>query len=109
MAAYKAEFLAQHYKGRRHPLQHYVFGFADKLARFGSLAPGLTNAVLTGWVTGSLIKRVAAIAQERKLPALAEQSFQTIRAVKSAIGSGRPAQSSEPAVVLWPDTWNNYY
>ena len=39
MAAYKAEFLAQHYKGRLHPLQHYVFGFADKLARLGSMAP----------------------------------------------------------------------
>ncbi len=46
MAAYKAEFLAQHYKGRMHPLQHYVFGFADKLARFGSIAPGVTNAIL---------------------------------------------------------------
>ena len=39
MAAYKAEFLAQHYKGRLHPLRHYMFGFADKLARFGSIAP----------------------------------------------------------------------
>ena len=44
MAAYKAEFLAQHYKGRLHPLRHYVFGFADKLARLGSIAPGITNA-----------------------------------------------------------------
>ena len=39
MAQYKAEFLAQHYKGRLHPLHHYVFGFADKLARWGSLTP----------------------------------------------------------------------
>ena len=36
MAAYKSEFLAQHYKGRLHPLHHYIFGFADKLARWGS-------------------------------------------------------------------------
>ena len=48
MAAYKSEFLAQHYKGRLHPLHHYIFGFADKLARWGSLAPALTNALLTG-------------------------------------------------------------
>ena len=109
MAAYKSEFLAQHYKGRMHPLQHYVFGFADKLARFGSIAPGLTNAVLTGSLTSSLGKRIAGVAKERKLPKLAEQSFRTIRAVKSAIGSRRPAHSSEPAVLLWPDTWNNYY
>ncbi|HEY1576187.1 MAG TPA: FAD-binding and (Fe-S)-binding domain-containing protein [Terracidiphilus sp.] len=109
MAAYKAEFLAQHYKGRMHPLKHYMFGFADKVARFGSIAPGLTNAVLTGSLTSPLIKRIAGVARERKLPELAEQSFQTIRAVKSAIGSRRPAQSSEPTVLLWPDTWNNYY
>ena len=35
MAQYKTEFLAQNYKGRPHPLQHYVFGFADQMARFG--------------------------------------------------------------------------
>ena len=33
MAAYKSEFLAQRYKGRLHPLHHYIFGFADRLAR----------------------------------------------------------------------------
>ena len=33
MAQYKAEFLAQRYRGRLHPLSHYVFAFADKLAR----------------------------------------------------------------------------
>jgi hypothetical protein len=39
MTAYKSEFLAQRYKGRPHPLHHYIFGFADKLARLGSIAP----------------------------------------------------------------------
>jgi FAD/FMN-containing dehydrogenase len=37
MAAYKSEFLAQRYKHRLHPLHHYIFGFADLLARLGSL------------------------------------------------------------------------
>ncbi len=67
MAAYKAEFLAQHYKGRLHPLQHYIFGFADKLARWGSLTPALTNAILTGPLTSPLIKHIAGVAQEREL------------------------------------------
>jgi len=48
IAAYKSEFLAQRYKGRPHPLHHYIFGFADQLARWGSLTPALTNAILTG-------------------------------------------------------------
>jgi Fe-S oxidoreductase len=109
MAAYKAEFLAQHYKGRRHPLQHYVFGFADKLARFGSIAPGVTNAILSGWITGAIAKRVAGVAQERALPKLAIQSFQEMRAVQRAIGHKGGTQSTDPTVFLWPDTWNNYY
>ena len=105
MAAYKAEFLAQHYKGRRHPLQHYVFGFADRLARLGSIAPGLTNAILTSGVTGPIIKRLAGVSQERKLPRLAERSFQKSRTASEA----RQGQSSGHSVLLWPDTWNNYY
>ncbi len=79
MAAYKAEFLAQHYKGRMHPLRHYVFGFADKLARFGSIAPGITNAILTGALTSPMIKRIAGVAQERVLPRLAKRSYQGMR------------------------------
>ena len=75
MAAYKAEFLAQHYKGGIHPLRDYVFGFADKLARLGSIAPGLTNAILTGTVSGPWIKRIARVAPQRNLPRLAAKSF----------------------------------
>ena len=79
MAAYKSEFLSQHYKGRLHPLHHYIFGFADRLARYGSLAPSLTNAILTGPLTSPLIKRIAGVAPERHLPRLASKSYQKAR------------------------------
>ena len=79
MAAYKSEFLAQRYKGRLHPLHHYIFGFADRLARYGSLAPALTNAILTGPLTSPLIKRIAGVAQARQLPRLAPKTFQKSR------------------------------
>jgi FAD/FMN-containing dehydrogenase/Fe-S oxidoreductase len=104
MAAYKAEFLAQRYKGRLHPLRHYVFGFADKLARFGSVAPALTNAVLTGPVTSSVVKRIAGVAHERELPRLASRSYQQVRSAREQNGSAQARK-----VLLWPDTWNNYY
>ncbi len=78
MAAYKSEFLAQRYKGRLHPLHHYIFGFADKLARCGSLAPALTNAILTGPLTSPLIKRIAGVARERQLPRLAAENLPAI-------------------------------
>jgi len=109
MAAYKAEFLAQHYRGRMHPLQHYVFGFADKLARLGSIAPGLTNAVLTGGLTSGLVKRIAGVAKERKLPALAGQSFQKMQEKSNLTVAGTGDGSAGRRVLLWPDTWNNYY
>jgi ferredoxin len=32
MATWKSEFLAHHYEGRLHPLQHYAFGFMDRWA-----------------------------------------------------------------------------
>jgi Fe-S oxidoreductase/FAD/FMN-containing dehydrogenase len=102
MAQYKAEFLAQRYDGRLHPFKHYVFGFADKLARWGSLMPRLINAILTGALTGPLIKRIAGVARERELPKLASKPYTRSRAARKAQSTGGP-------VLLWPDTWNNYY
>ena len=121
MAAYKSEFLAQHYKGRLHPIHHYIFGFADRLARYGSIAPSLTNAILTGPLTSPLIKRIAGVARERRLPRLASKTYQKARPTARQLttiptnldqGSAPPqvVQRSAPLqVVLWPDTWNNYY
>ncbi|MEI9967478.1 MAG: FAD-linked oxidase C-terminal domain-containing protein, partial [Terracidiphilus sp.] len=117
MAAYKSEFLAQRYKGRLHPLHHYIFGFADRLAHYGSLAPSLTNAILTGSLTSPLVKRIAGVARERQLPRLAPNSYQKARSLsqksvrKSIPSPTNLVQKSAPpqVVLLWPDTWNNYY
>jgi Fe-S oxidoreductase/FAD/FMN-containing dehydrogenase len=118
MTAYKSEYLAQRYKHRPHPLHHYIFGFADVMARLGSIAPALTNAVLTGRLTSPLIKRIVGVAQERQLPRLAENSYKKSRLASDEtsnvpqLSSGKNATKAEPAgeqVVLWADTWNNYY
>ncbi|WP_058187877.1 FAD-binding and (Fe-S)-binding domain-containing protein [Terracidiphilus gabretensis] len=101
MAQYKSEFLAQRYKGKPHPLRHYVFGFADKLAKWGSITPGLTNAILNGPLTSPLIKRIVGIAKERELPKLAAKPYISSRK--------RDARTAQSPVLLWPDTWNNYY
>ena len=106
MAQYKAEFLAQHYRGRRHPIQHYIFGFADKMARLGSLTPALTNAILAGPLTSPLVKRIAGIAAERQMPKLAGKSYVSLRGKRK---QPHAANSAATQVVLWPDTWNNYY
>ncbi|MGD0632305.1 MAG: FAD-linked oxidase C-terminal domain-containing protein [Terracidiphilus sp.] len=123
MAQYKSEFLAQKYKGRLHPLHHYVFGFADKMARLGSLTPALTNFVLSSSITSPLIKHIVGVAQERQMPQLAARSYKKTRVQEGTSNANCPlgapslprssaervgTHKSQP-VVLWADTWNNYY
>ena len=102
MATWKSEFLAHYYQGRLHPLHHYAFGFMDRWARMASVAPSLFN--LPGDTPGinSFIKSVLGVAQQRNLPRFARKNFraQFNRAQTSA--TGQP-------VLLWPDTWNNYF
>ncbi|HKF48838.1 MAG TPA: FAD-binding and (Fe-S)-binding domain-containing protein [Terracidiphilus sp.] len=103
MARYKAEFLSQRYKHWVHPVQHYIFGFADKMARWGSLAPQLANSILANSLTGGIIRRIAGVAPERDLPKLALEPFSKTHEARET------TKPSSQRVVLWPDTWNNYY
>ncbi len=105
VATYKAEFLSHYYEGRLHPLRDYLFGFMDRWAHLASIIPGVTpglaNLAMHAPIVGGLIKQVAGIADQRHLPKFAARSFQSAAPAKAA--------SSMPTVLLWPDTWNNYF
>jgi FAD/FMN-containing dehydrogenase/Fe-S oxidoreductase len=104
MASWKAEFLAHHFAGRVHPLQHYAFGFMDRWSRMASWAPGLANLPLMTPGLSTLAKALAGVAPERELPHFAPRSFRkTFRTQQTA------ASASQKTVLLWPDTWNNYF
>jgi FAD/FMN-containing dehydrogenase/Fe-S oxidoreductase len=108
MATWKAEFLAHYYEGRRHPLQHYAFGFMDRWARLASVAPGLANLPLHAPGIRSLVKSVAGVAPQRELPRFAPHNFRRqFRRSSAATKSGSANSPNE--VLLWPDTWNNYF
>ncbi len=104
MATYKAEFLAHYHRSHRHALRDYAFAFMDRSARAASLLPGITprlaNLPLRTPLVSSLIKRALGVAPQRTLPAFAPRSFQS--RLPASGGTGRQ-------VLLWPDTWNNYY
>jgi Fe-S oxidoreductase len=103
MATWKAEFLAHYYAGRIHPLHHYAFGFMDRWARLASVAPSLAN--LPGRTPGikSLIKSVLGVAPQRNLPRFADANFRSqFNRANRSVSGGQP-------VLLWPDTWNNYF
>ncbi|HEY6444922.1 MAG TPA: FAD-linked oxidase C-terminal domain-containing protein [Acidobacteriaceae bacterium] len=125
MATYKAEFLAHYYDGQSRPLRHYAFGFMDRLAHAASLIPGLTprlaNLPLAIPGVSHLIKAALGVAQQRTLPLFASRSFRDEwyrrRIFHPSRASERDgsahtdpgAQKPSLAVVLFADTWNNYY
>ena len=103
MAAWKAEFLAHYYEGRRHPLHHYAFGYMDRWANMASVAPRLANIPMKTPGLNTLIKSAIGIARERTLPAFAEHNFRD-----AALRNPSRRNGGAP-VLLWPDTWNNYF
>jgi FAD/FMN-containing dehydrogenase/Fe-S oxidoreductase len=101
IATWKSEFLAHHYAGRFHPLHHYAFGFMDRWAQIASVTPRLANLPLQFAGINTILKSVLGIAPARELPRFARRSF------KKSFRKDR--QSGGPKVLLWPDTWNNYF
>ncbi|HZI77080.1 MAG TPA: FAD-linked oxidase C-terminal domain-containing protein, partial [Gemmatimonadales bacterium] len=103
MATYKAEFLSHYYKGRVRPRHAYVFGWIHIWSRLAALAPSAANLVSQTPLLREVAKWVAGAAPQRRLPPFAPQSFQ------HWFRRHRPANPAGPPVVLWPDTFNNYF
>ena len=104
MATWKAEFLAHHYEDRIHPLHHYAFGFMDQWARMASRAPAFANLPLTRPGVSSLVKSILGIASQRQLPTFAPESFRSLFKETAEVATRKGTD-----VLLWADTWNNYF
>jgi Fe-S oxidoreductase len=105
MAAYKAEFLHRHYRGRVRPRSHYSLGWLPtwlRLVHRIPAGPRLVNALMRFPPARRAFALVAGMAGERRIPPVARETFVgTFRAsAPAAAGLGR--------VVLWPDTFDNY-
>jgi FAD/FMN-containing dehydrogenase/Fe-S oxidoreductase len=103
LATYKAEFLSHYHEGRLRPLNHYAFGNIDFWARLASNAPGLVNIATQLPFLRDIAKVVTGIPKQRSIPAFAPQTF------KSWFRRHQPLHRDGPIVVLWPDTFNNYF
>jgi FAD/FMN-containing dehydrogenase/Fe-S oxidoreductase len=102
MATYKAEFRAHHYKGRLRPRAAYSMGLIHEWSRLASSAPWLANAMLQSPGLSAAAKWLGGIAPQRRIPSYASQSFvQWFRQ--------RGARINGKQVMLWPDTFNNYF
>ena len=100
LATYKAEFLSHYYENKRRPLHAYAFGMIDRWAQLGSHAPRIANFMSTA--PKQLIQKALDLAPQRQMPRLATRSFQQWARKHRVPASGG-------SVILWPDTFNNYY
>jgi Fe-S oxidoreductase len=104
MATYKAEFLSHYYETHPRPRQARSMGMIHRWARLASHAPGVANLVNATPGLRALAKHWAGIAPQRQVPKLPRTSYArwfARRGKAGAAGGGR--------VVLWPDTFNNYF
>jgi FAD/FMN-containing dehydrogenase/Fe-S oxidoreductase len=103
VATWKAEFLSHYYEGRLRPRSAYAFGNIDVWARLGSHAPGLANLTTQLPFLRDIAKLVTGMPRQRRIPAFAPQTF------KSWFRQHQPRNPEGGLVVLWPDTFNNYF
>lgn len=103
MPIYKAEFMAHYYEGRRRPLFAYGFGLIDRWARLASHMPGLANFFTQTQPFAGLAKKIGNIAPERRITPFARESF------VAWFKRRPPAPTNRPQVILWPDTFNNFF
>lgn len=102
MAAYKSEFRARHFAHKLRPRAAYSMGQIQRWARVAEHAPWLANFATRAPLIGSITKFAGGIAPARTMPAFARQTFRVWHA------RHKPA-NSERRVVLFPDTFNNYF
>jgi Fe-S oxidoreductase len=100
---YKAEFRHHHYKRRLRPRSAYTMGLIYWWSRLASRTPALTNFMLRQEPLATALKRIAQVTPHRQMPAYARETFK-----RWFFGRHESRMGGEP-VVLWPDTFNNYF
>ncbi|HZB84365.1 MAG TPA: FAD-linked oxidase C-terminal domain-containing protein, partial [Rubrobacteraceae bacterium] len=103
MATYKAEFLSKYYNKRLRPAYAYAMGLIMFHARIAQYMPRLANLVTHAPVIKDLIKGAGGLTTEREMPPFAHRTFKAWFEERGA------KNLSSPPVVLFPDTFNNYF
>src|SRR5207245_622940 len=103
MPTLKAEFLSHYYEGRLRPRTAYAFGPIDQAARLASKAPGLVNLVTQTPPFDAVAKLAMGVSQKRNIPPFGSPTLKEWFARRpQRDGGGR-------RVILWADTFTNYF
>jgi FAD/FMN-containing dehydrogenase/Fe-S oxidoreductase len=113
LATYRAEFLSHYYEGKARPLHAHAFGRIDLWARMASPISGLVNFVNSSNMVRPIVNQLLGLAPERGIPQFAATSFQrwmrNRQSVTEKTQKASPAIAEQAEVVLWADTFNNYF
>jgi len=109
LATYKSEFLSHYYEGRLRPRGAYAFGNIDLWARAASHVPGIANLATQLPIFRDIAKLVAGISPRRSIPPFAPINFKNWFFGRGKQMNGQQSDADAPPVLLWPDTFNNYF
>ena len=109
VATYKAEFLAHYYERNRRPLQAYAFGLIDRWARWASLSPAIANFFTHAPGFRYLLGLTLGLAPQRQMPRFARLNFRHWARRERPALFARTPRSEKQEVLLWIDTFNNYF
>ena len=104
LATYKAEFLSHYHEGRLRPRSDYAFANIDIWARLASKVPGLVNLATQLPVPAG--HRQAGC---RDAAAAQRSGFRSPDFPRHGSSAGSRKIPKPPLVMLWPDTFNNYF
>jgi Fe-S oxidoreductase len=102
MAMYKAEFLSHYHEKHPRLLIAHALGRINQWASLASHAPGLVNSLARSFL-GRPFMRALGIHAKRSMPLFAKQTF------RAWFGTRNGITDSRPEVVLFPDTFNNFF
>jgi len=115
VATYKAEFLSHYYETNRRPLNAVALSRIDLWLKAASRVPGLVNIATQLPGLRDIAKLAAGMPGQRRIPALAPQTFKQWWERKGRAGvapavdrASRHRQLGSP-VLLWADTFNNHF
>ncbi len=106
VATYKSEFLYHYYEGTARPPAAYAMGQIYRWAELASKFPDAANFLTQTPGLSAAMKAAAGLTQKRRMPGFARKTF---KAWFAARATHRSDYSRRPPVVLWPDTFNNYF
>src|SRR5579871_1131803 len=109
VATYKAEFLAHYYEEKSRPLHAYAFGMIDRWAKMAAHTPRLANFFSSAPIFKQIMQGLLHLAPQRKMPQFASSTFQKWAGQQRTPIPGAATGSSGGEVLLWADTFNNYF